>query len=85
MQIEPLTGTLGAIIHDLDLAEPEHLPWDRLRAAWLRHRVLFFRGQPLRPQQLVGLAARSRLLPPHRAVPVRALGYQASQSPQGHR
>jgi taurine dioxygenase len=70
VRIEPLTGTLGAVVHDLDLAAPERLPWTELRAAWLRHRVLFFREQPLAPQQLVAFGRPlGTLTPAHPLVP----------------
>jgi alpha-ketoglutarate-dependent taurine dioxygenase len=70
MHIEPLTGTLGAIVHGLELHEPEHLPWPSLRAAWLRHRVLFFREQALDPRQLVAFARPlGTLTPAHPLAP----------------
>lgn len=57
--IRPLSPALGAEIHGVALAEdmPEALVAE-LRAAWLRHAVLFFRGQSLSPRQLVGVARR---------------------------
>lgn len=70
MRIEPLTGTLGAVVHDLDLREPASLPWSELRAAWLRHRVLFFREQSLAPQELVAFARPlGTLTPAHPLAP----------------
>jgi taurine dioxygenase len=70
MHIEPLTGTLGAIVHGLELRQPERLPWAELRAAWLRHRVLFFREQSLAPQELVAFARPlGTLTPAHPLVP----------------
>lgn len=70
MHIEPLTGTLGAVVHGLALDTPEQLPWPSLRAAWLRHRVLFFREQALDPRQLVAFARPlGTLTPAHPLAP----------------
>jgi len=70
VHLEPLTGTLGAIVHGLDLREPERLPWPELRAAWLRHRVLCFREQSLAPRELVAFARPlGTLTPAHPLVP----------------
>lgn len=70
VRIEPITGTLGAIVHGLDLREPARVPWAELRAAWLRHRVLFFREQPLAPPQLVAFGrSLGTLTPAHPLVP----------------
>lgn len=70
VRIESLTGTLGAVVHDLDLRQPERLPWPELRAAWVRHRVLFFREQSLAPGQLVAFARPlGTLTPAHPLVP----------------
>lgn len=70
MHIERITGTLGAIVHGVDLRAPEHLPWAELRAAWLRHRVLFFREQSLDPRQLVAFARPlGSLTPAHPLLP----------------
>ena len=57
--VEPLTPTIGAEIHGVDLSGP--LPAQTIadiRAALARHGVVFFRGQQLTPQQHVDLAER---------------------------
>jgi taurine dioxygenase len=57
MHAEPLTGTLGAIIHGVDLtAELDAASAASVRAALLEHRVIFFRQQHLSPTQQVAFA-----------------------------
>lgn len=70
MNILPLTGAIGAEISGVDLSHPDTVPWDVLRPAWLRHRVLFFRGQQLSPAQLVAFARPlGTLTPAHPLLP----------------
>ena len=55
--VEPLTGTLGAIIHGPDLAQrlgDEEIA--AIRSALLAFRVVFFRGQQITPTQQVAFA-----------------------------
>ncbi len=54
IHVEPLTPTIGAVVHDLRLAELDPGATATIRAALLRHRVVFFRDQRLTPSQLVG-------------------------------
>ena len=57
--VEPLAPALGAEIVGLDLSRP--LPQrtiDAIRAAWLEHIVLVFRGQSLSQDQQIDFAAR---------------------------
>lgn len=57
MDVRPIAGALGAEIHGVDLARP--LAPDAvaaIRAAWLEHLVIFFRGQKLTPQQQLAFA-----------------------------
>lgn len=50
-------GPLGAEVRGVDLSVPLEEPTvSRLRAAWLEHLLLLFRGQKLSDQQLVALA-----------------------------
>jgi taurine dioxygenase len=57
LTIEPYTPNIGAVIHDIDLAnvEDETLRAD-LRQALVDYQVLFFRNQSLTPEQQVSLA-----------------------------
>jgi taurine dioxygenase len=58
-EIDPVSGTIGAEIHGLDLAAP--LDDDivgRLRDAFNEHQVIFFREQRLTPQQQIAFGRR---------------------------
>jgi taurine dioxygenase len=55
----PLSPVIGAEVHGLDLREPlSDADLAGLHAALLAHLVLFFRRQPLDPDEQVGLARR---------------------------
>lgn len=68
--IEPLTGTLGAVIHGPDLSRP--LEADQvadIRSALLTYRVIFFRDQHITPSQQVAFGRRfGDLTPAHPLV-----------------
>ncbi len=58
-EVRPIAGALGAEIAGIDLAE--ELDSDSIaaiRAAWLDHLVIFFRGQTLSPERFLGFARR---------------------------
>ncbi|HEY4332190.1 MAG TPA: TauD/TfdA family dioxygenase [Ilumatobacteraceae bacterium] len=65
--IEPLTGTLGAIVHGVDLSHDlTTVEVAAIRTALIRFRVIFFRGQHLSPGQQVAFARRfGELTPAH--------------------
>ncbi|MFT3851294.1 MAG: TauD/TfdA family dioxygenase [Ilumatobacteraceae bacterium] len=57
LAVEPLTGTIGAVVHGVDLAAPVELGTiEAVRAALLRWRVLFLRDQHVTPSQQVAFA-----------------------------
>ncbi len=59
IDIRPLSGSLGAEIHGLDLAQPlDAETFGRVERAFLDHLVLFFRDQDLTPAQQIAFAAR---------------------------
>ncbi len=59
IDIRPLSGSLGAEIHGIDLARPlEDDIFAEIEQAFLDHLVVFFRGQVLTPAQLVAFAGR---------------------------
>ena len=58
MRVEPIGGTLGAIIHDVDLTDLDDRTFGAVYAAWLDHLVVFFRGQQLDPAAHVAFARR---------------------------
>jgi taurine dioxygenase len=54
IDIEPLSPALGAQIRGIDPNEPlDNDAFERIRAAWLAHLVLLFRGQRLTDPALV--------------------------------
>jgi taurine dioxygenase len=59
IQVDPVAGALGAVVRDLALA-PDLPPLvvRELRAAWLRHGVLFFHDQVLSPGEFQAVAER---------------------------
>ncbi len=63
--IEPLTGTLGALIVGPDLAKVlSEAEVASIRSALLAYRVVFFRNQALSPDEHVGFARRFGALTP---------------------
>ena len=58
MRIEPLDAALGAWVSGVDAADPSSFDAAALRRAWLRHGVLFLRGQTLTAPTLAAFAAR---------------------------
>lgn len=68
--VEPLTGTLGAIIHGADLTRPQtEQEVADVRTALLGHRVIFFRDQHITPSQQVEFARNlGELTPAHPLV-----------------
>ncbi len=59
LDIRPLSGALGAEILGIDLAQDlSDAAVAAIRAAWLEHGVVFFRGQTLDPQQFLAAARR---------------------------
>ncbi len=70
LAVEPLTGTLGAVLSGVDLRQP--LPEStvaEVRAALLTFRVIFFRNQHITPTQQVAFARTfGSLTPAHPLV-----------------
>ncbi len=59
IDIRPVSGSLGAEIHGIDLARPlDSETFGGIAQAFLDHQVLFFRDQALTPDQQVAFAAR---------------------------
>ena len=57
MDIKPIAGALGAEISGVDLRDPiSPALAGQLRAAFLKHQVIFLRKQPLTPQQFLRFA-----------------------------
>jgi taurine dioxygenase len=58
MQIQRVSGALGAEVSGVDLAQIADADVGTLRRAWLEHIVVFFRDQPLTPARLMAFAER---------------------------
>ena len=70
LTITPLSCALGARIDDVDITRPLNLEQrDAIEQALLKHQVLFFREQPLNPQQQARFAANFGALHVHPIYP----------------
>lgn len=59
IDVQPLTGAVGAEIHGVDLAGPlDEGRVREIRQAFLEHGVIFFREQKLTPEQHIAFAER---------------------------
>ncbi|MBZ4217707.1 TauD/TfdA dioxygenase family protein, partial [Klebsiella aerogenes] len=63
------TPLIGAEIHGVDLANPDAAMVAGIRAALLRHKGVFFRGQTLTAQQHIAFARWFGVLEIHPATP----------------
>jgi taurine dioxygenase len=71
IQVTRVTPAIGALIEGLDLAQELAQPQiDRLGELLAQHQVLFFRDQPLTPEQQVRFAAQFGTLHVHPIYPV---------------
>ncbi len=70
LRIAPLTPTIGAEVHGIDLTRPlDDATLAELQDAWARHLVLFFREQDLTFEQHMALGRRFGELHIHPAAP----------------
>ncbi len=70
LRIRPLTPTIGAVIEGVDLSQPVSDDLlGAIRAAWLKHEVVFFEDQRLTPKQHRDFAARFGALHTHPLYP----------------
>lgn len=68
--VTPLAGTLGAEVSGVDLSGPiEEATFRELRQALLDHLVIFFRNQPLTPEQHIAFGERFGELHVHPYIP----------------
>ena len=59
IEIRPVAGALGAEIHGVDLSKPvDDETVAEIRRVWLKHNVVFFRGQNLTSEQYMAFAKR---------------------------
>ena len=65
-----LTPTIGAEVRGVDLTQPlSDDVFEEIQTAWTRHLVLFFRDQPMSPEQHLALGRRFGELHIHPAAP----------------
>jgi taurine dioxygenase len=69
IQIRRLSGSLGAEVHGVDLANLESPEFERIRAAFLEHHVLAFRDQKLTPAEQIAFGQRWGELYVHPIIP----------------
>jgi taurine dioxygenase len=58
IEVKPIAGALGAEIAGVDLAFLDDETFKEIEAAWLKHLMIFFRGQTLTPEQQIAFARR---------------------------
>ena len=59
LDVEPLTPTIGAVVHGVDLAEPlSDAQFEEIQNAWMAHLVLFMRDQRMTPEQHLAFGRR---------------------------
>ncbi len=70
IEVEPLTPRIGAIVHGVDLTRPlSDEMFSEIYDAWMDHLVLFFRDQPMTPEQHLEFGKRFGELHIHPAAP----------------
>jgi taurine dioxygenase len=70
IDVEPLTPVIGATVHGVDLTQfVADAVFDEIVTAWHRHCVLFFRSQPMTPEQHLAFGRRFGELHVHPAAP----------------
>jgi alpha-ketoglutarate-dependent taurine dioxygenase len=58
MRVDPMDATLGAYVHDVNLAELTEAEWAPIHSAFLEHAVLVFPGQGLTREEQVAFGLR---------------------------
>ncbi len=70
IEVEPLTPTIGATLHGVDLARPlSDDAFEEIHAAWMAHQVIFLRDQHISPEQHLAFGRRFGELHIHPAAP----------------
>jgi alpha-ketoglutarate-dependent taurine dioxygenase len=58
LDVTLLSGTIGAVINDVDVRTIDDATVDVIRRVWLERKVIFFRNQHLDPHEHVAFASR---------------------------
>ncbi|MDP6688471.1 MAG: TauD/TfdA family dioxygenase [Alphaproteobacteria bacterium] len=59
LDVEPLSGAMGAVIHGVDLAaDLSNQAFDEIHQAFLEYKAVFFHGQDLDPHQQIAFGRR---------------------------
>lgn len=58
LHVEPLSGSIGAVIHGLDLRDLDDATVSAVRRVWLDRKVVFFPAQHLTPEEHIAFAGR---------------------------
>ena len=69
IEVEPLTPTIGATVHGVDLANLDDETFREVHDAWMQHLVVFFRDQDLTPEAHLAFGRRFGPLHIHPAAP----------------
>lgn len=69
IRVEPVTGSIGAEVSGVDLRDIDEDTAAELRYAWLAHKVLFFRDQPMTRAEHVAYGRRFGELELHPFIP----------------
>lgn len=69
IEVEPLTGSIGAEVRGVDLRDLDDDQFGELHDAWMAHKVLFFRDQPMTRAEHVAYGSRFGELEVHPFIP----------------
>ena len=58
IEVEPVSGSVGAVLHGVDLGNLDDQTFDEVHQAWMEHCVVFFRDQAITPEQQIAFARR---------------------------
>jgi len=70
LDVRPLSGAIGAEIRGIDVRDLDDATVAEIRSLWIRHKVVFFPGQHLTPDEHRTFAQRfGELTPAHPVIP----------------
>ena len=77
IEVRPITATLGAEISGVYMADISGETLEQLRKAWLDHKVLVLRDQPISVEEHIAFGRRFGDLEVHQEVAARAVDMAA--------